>query len=58
VPICWLASDLRPRSEANQQTGTRELQTDLRSEANQQIDTRELQTGLRSEANQQTGTSL
>jgi hypothetical protein len=30
------------RSEANQQTGTRELQTDLGSEDNQQTDTREV----------------
>jgi hypothetical protein len=41
-------------SEANQQTGTREL-TDLSSEANQWTGTKEL-TDLSSEANQQTGT--
>jgi hypothetical protein len=47
------ASDLI-RSEANQQTDTRELSTYLRSEANQQTGTRELQTDLGSEDNQQT----
>ena len=40
----------------SQQTGARELQTDLRSEASQQTGTRELPAYLRSEANQQTGT--
>ena len=44
------------RSEANQQTGTRELTTDLRSVANQKTDTRKLTTDLRSEANQKTDT--
>jgi hypothetical protein len=59
VPVCCLASDLRSfylRSEANQQTDTRELPTYLRSEAKQQTGTRELQTDLGSEVNQQTGT--
>jgi hypothetical protein len=39
-----------------EQTGTRELQTDLGSEDNQQTDTREETKDLRSEAKQQTGT--
>jgi hypothetical protein len=42
-----LTTDLR--SEANQQTGTRELTTYLTSESNQQTGTRELTTDLRSE---------
>jgi hypothetical protein len=40
-------------SEANQQTGARELPTYLKSEANQQTGARELPTYLKSEANQQ-----
>jgi hypothetical protein len=39
-------------SEANQQTGARELPTYLKSEANQQTGARELPTYLKSEANQ------
>jgi hypothetical protein len=36
------------RSEVDQQTGTRELTTDLRSEVNQQTGTRELTSDFRS----------
>jgi cytochrome c-type biogenesis protein CcmH/NrfF len=49
-----LLTYLRP--EANQQTSTRELSTDVRPEPNQQTGTRELSKDLRSEANQQTDT--
>ena len=45
-------------SEANQQTGTRELPTDLRSETHQKTGTRELTTDLISEAHQQIGTRV
>jgi DNA-dependent RNA polymerase auxiliary subunit epsilon len=38
-------------NEVNQQTGTRELTTDLRLEVNQQTDTRELTADFRSEVN-------
>jgi hypothetical protein len=56
-PTDWTKELTDLISEANQQTGTREL-ADLRSEeANQQTGTRELTADLSSEeANQQTGT--